>query len=155
VFEGAQDVTGLKTFKGDGGSDNVIFQGGSVVIKQWGSPGEISPQLRVTGEFYITGDDGEAVQIERNSPWLTGDGTIFYTTGNVGIGTDSPEYKLDIGGSARLDNLQSTGAIIGGAFTPQQIEASGVTLPPFCGVGGVDSASYTGATYINPNSGVG
>ncbi|MCP4520163.1 MAG: hypothetical protein GY827_00435 [Cytophagales bacterium] len=47
-------------------------------------------------ELYIDGDKFNASGVA--SPWSTGTGTIYTTTGNVGIGTDDPQFSLDVEG---------------------------------------------------------
>lgn len=54
-------------------------------------------------------------------PWITAAPDLYYTDGNVGIGTSAPTAKLEIGGEAGVDglrfpdgSLQTTAAVGGG-----------------------------------------
>ena len=39
-----------------------------------------------------------------SSQWTTNGSHIYYNTGNVGIGTSTPGYKLEVAGTARINN---------------------------------------------------
>ncbi len=66
----------------------------------------IATESWVTGQGYIT-----------SQPWTVSGSDIYYNTGNVGIGTASPLYKLHVSGTAGdiVYILASTGqsAVIG------------------------------------------
>tara|TARA_Y100000590_G_scaffold385095_1_gene456944 strand:- start:5372 stop:6403 length:1032 start_codon:yes stop_codon:yes gene_type:complete len=107
-----QNITGVKTFQSHGGQQNTIFKAGNVSILPWGSAGEISPQLGVSGKLFITGSDGSPLQITSNSPWTTASSEIYYnpTTPRVGIGTPSPLYPLEVRGTGSFGYLNITGS---------------------------------------------
>jgi hypothetical protein len=106
---GDQNITGVKTFQG--GTTNTIHQGGIVYIKQWGTAGEPTVGLRITGELWITGADGSALQLTNNSPWSQDGGNVYYgaESGQVGIGTNSPLYTVDARGTGSFEGLKITG----------------------------------------------
>ena len=116
----SQNITGTKTFQGQGSSDNVIFKGGKVTIRKWGSVGETSPELGVSGSLFITGSDGAPFQITRNSPWLNAssdpaNGDLYYNgtptsvlPAQVGIGV-IPSHMLDVDGVGNFKSVLADG----------------------------------------------
>lgn len=116
----SQNITGTKTFQGQGSSDNVIFKGGKVTIQKWGSVGETSPELGVSGSLFITGSDGAPFQITRNSPWLNAssdpaNGDLYYSgtptsvlPAQVGIGV-IPSHMLDVDGVGNFKSVLADG----------------------------------------------
>ncbi|NBR65626.1 MAG: hypothetical protein EBT65_06790, partial [Actinobacteria bacterium] len=60
-----------------------------------------------SGNLFINGSSPVV-----SSQWTTGTGNIYYTGGNVGIGTSTPQYKLDISGSANI----SANVIVGNSI---------------------------------------
>lgn len=69
-----------------------------------GPPGPAGP----TGPIGPPGPPGE----DANSPWLPNPSGIHYTGGNVGIGTPSPDERLDVAG-----NIELTGKLQGSSCT--------------------------------------
>jgi hypothetical protein len=64
----------------------------------------------VDGYDFVVQDNTDSetwLRIDGNNDWLElGDGSLHVTsTGYVGIGTDSPEYKLDVTGTIRADEI--------------------------------------------------
>ena len=116
----SQNITGTKTFQGQGSSDNVIFKGGKVTIQKWGSVGETTPELGVSGSLFITGSDGAPFQITRNSPWLNAssdpaNGDLYYSgtptsvlPAQVGIGV-IPSHMLDVDGVGNFKSVLADG----------------------------------------------
>ena len=61
-------------------------------------PLDINGDIRLTGA--IVNGNGLAINmVTPDSMWQVGEGIISYETGNVGIGTTSPDAKLHISGS--------------------------------------------------------
>lgn len=60
-------------------------------------------------------------------PWQTSNGNIYYSAGNVGIGTSTPQARLHVGGDAFLDGWLQ----IGRAGAPARMEISSNDDAPF------------------------
>jgi hypothetical protein len=115
---------------GNGG--NLLFPGSGV----WKSTGAVgigttSPnstyKLDVNGEINATGIRINGTPISSgSSPWTTGTNSIYYNSGNVGIGTTTPGAKLDIGaGSAARGSYSDL--LIGTGGNNAQMEFYGPT----------------------------
>jgi len=61
-LQGDQNITGIKKFQG--GTGNTVFQGGLVKIIPWGTAGEPETALSITGKLFITGYDGNPMQVK-------------------------------------------------------------------------------------------
>ena len=82
---------------------------------------------RYEGPFGVNGGDG-------STQWTTSGSNIYYNTGNVGIGTTDPQYKLDVSGNTNITEstyLATTSGNVGiGTSTPNsnyKLDVSGNT----------------------------
>jgi hypothetical protein len=74
-------------------------------------------------DLYSTGGrEGTALFYPRNLLVGYGDGAILKDTGNVGIGTDTPEYKLDVSGI--VNAITFNGDLTGNANTATEVVVS-------------------------------
>ncbi len=64
-----------------------------------------------------------------NNQWTTSGANIYFNSGNVGIGTINPQYKLDVSGNANINGTLMTSGI-------QSIFHSNVNYNVFAGAGG-------------------
>ena len=136
VDEGGSDATGLIVATGTAGaiaerlrvgSSGQIGLGGA----NYGSAGEV-----------LTSNGASSAPSWQSSAgvWSTSGTSAYYTAGNVGIGTDDPEYDLDIGGLAY--SLSPSSAGVGTARIASRL-----------GIG-VTNFTRTGATPVEKHGGV-
>jgi len=96
-------------------------------------------QINASGGFCIAGDCKTAwSQVGGGtSQWTTASSNIYYNTGNVGIGTTTPGYKLDVAGS-----INTTGVNVNGSpITSSQWTTTGTTINYSAGNVGVGTAT--------------
>ncbi len=68
--------------------------------------------LDVIGNINLTGSLYQSGNSYASSQWTTSGSNIYYNSGNVGIGTSNPQYKIDVTGDANISgNITSTNYI--------------------------------------------
>jgi hypothetical protein len=71
---------------------------------------DVGGSVNASSGLCIAGDCKSSWASVGGTQWTTSGSTIYFNTGNVGVGTQTPGYKLDVGGSVNA----STGLCIAG-----------------------------------------
>ncbi|MCX6317433.1 MAG: hypothetical protein NTW29_09100 [Bacteroidetes bacterium] len=110
--------------KGDGGA----FFGGSVSVGtnisgaglSVNGPFTLADGTQGAGKVLVSNAAGlaswQAISTTGSSQWTTTGSDIYYNTGNVGIGTATPVYKLDITGTVHASGSLALGSSVGGSW---------------------------------------
>jgi hypothetical protein len=103
---------------------------------------DVMGDINFSGDLYQNGNvfsGGGGVGV--SSQWLSGTGgNLSYTKGNVGIGTTSPSFKMDINGNLRA----TTGITTGNIFSTDIISTNLVSTTSSFGT--ILSTTYTGGS---------
>lgn len=148
------------------GGGNVYYSDSSN-LSAWTTPAAIS-QFSSDNVDWVDVDPFNDIQtdqvlnaLERNagtststSQWTTSGSNIYYNTGNVGIGTSSPLYKLDVAGGApgSIIHLNPLGADSGGYL--QSGAADSMTISGGSVYTGNWVAKSTIASTLDQNNGI-
>jgi hypothetical protein len=141
------------------GTEKVRIESGGNVGIGISSPGF---SLDVDGDINFTGNLYEGGSLFVNTPWTieTSPDALNYTAGNVGIGTTTAAYTLDVDGDINFTgDLYENGSLF--VNTPWNIETSPDALNYTAGnvgIGGVNPSAtleVTGNTHISSNLSVG
>jgi len=149
----ALDAGGLSLF--DTNQSGITIKGGKVGIHQ-AAPG-YDLDVDGSGNFGSLYVDGNAVLTGEGSifgKWEDGatQGEIFYTGGNVGVGTTNPEHNFHVVGNGAVDgNFVVNGT--SGTFNVGEFDVSGSNITLNSAGGGLDSSR--GGLIVNGDNGTG
>ena len=157
--KGEQGIVGLQGDQGDQGADGksayeIYSENTSPALPELDWLASLQGVNGEKGEKGNTGDTGSA-GADGASVWTTVGSTesdIAYITGNVGIGTDAPNFKLDL-------SAEKSNSFISRIWnTSTELEASGLQVRCSGGAGGHSLAVYKDDAYqftIKNNGNVG
>jgi len=81
---------------------------------------DVNGDINFTGSFYNNGNIYSG-----SSVWDTNGSNVFYTKGNLGIGTSAPGYKLEVVGNARISQgINSSTLTLSGEITSGSINVA-------------------------------
>ena len=130
---------GALTIAGGVSINKNLFVGGNVNVDSASITNVSSNNIYIEGNLYKNGS------VYTSSPWVSTIGNLFYPSGNVGINTTSPEYTLDVSGSANFSTSITTNSIsaTNSIFTNSTfgtIDVTGITA---------SNINFTGSLYKN------
>jgi microcystin-dependent protein len=104
--------------------------------------------LNVIGNIY---GNGQYITGLTSSQWTTIGNNIFYTIGNIGVGTTNPSQKLDVNGTVKATTFQGDGSLLTGLpVTSSQWSTTGTTVYYNGGSVGIGTSS-TGSLKLRVN----
>jgi len=86
-------------------SNGALYSGFGNVGVGTATPGQ---KLEVAGNVKAVkfiGDGSGLTGINGTTQWTTSGSNIYFNSGNIGIGSTSPQYTLDVNGTARTNNM--------------------------------------------------
>ena len=149
----ALDAGGLSLF--DNNQSGITIKGGKVGVHQTAPVYDLD--VDGSGNFGSLYVDGNSVLTGEGSvfgKWEDGatEGEIFYTGGNVGVGTTNPEHNFHVVGNSVVDgNFIVNGT--SGTFNVDEFDVSGSNITLNSAGGGLDSSR--GGLIVNGDSGTG
>jgi hypothetical protein len=108
----------LNTGSGGAGKGSILFEINGTEYARVNNTGNVgigtsspSQALEVNGTVKATAYQGNGSQLTNlpTSQWTTTGNNIYYNTGNIGIGTTTPGYSLDVTGSINTDSVYRIG----------------------------------------------
>jgi hypothetical protein len=118
-----------------GGGNSVVGAGTAIQVKQ----------ANTTQSGYLSNTDWNSFNNKVSSQWTANGLKLFYSTGNVGLGTTNPQNKVDIAGNAVIGSTYS-----GTNMAP----ANGLLVEGKVGVGTSAPVSSAVAEFASTTNGV-
>jgi hypothetical protein len=134
-----------------GGALRVLSNPSTATINYGGSSGT----LYIQGDFEVDGKiygDGSELTGVSSSQWTTAGSDIYYSTGNVGIGSASPGSTLDVAGTFNAAGAATLGSTLAVTST---IDVNGAGTNDIAGTLNLSGNALTssGALTVTPASG--
>ena len=117
---------------------SVIFNGGVSIAKTLIVPNISSTNISTstlnlsngltTGNINFTGTIYQNGSPYIGTQWITTNGNLFYTIGNIGIFTTAPSVALDVSGEAKITGTTSIGTLVSTLVTSASIGTPGATI---------------------------
>lgn len=107
-FDGTADVSGALTMPNHSAIRWYDTSGNGHRVIQLTNSNEVSIGYDTAVAGYLTRIGGYAIKLKYGTSYT--DGFILNSSGNVGIGTTSPSYKLDVNGTARASGFIKSGS---------------------------------------------
>jgi hypothetical protein len=99
---------------------------------------DVAGDINFTGTFYKNNSVYSGSEI-----WNTNGNDVFYTMGNLGVGTSSPSKTLDVAGTARITTGLTTGTIYASDVTATNVSVGGLNAS---GLSVLSNATATNAS---------
>ena len=80
---------------------------------------DVTGDINFTGTFYKNGNVYSGSEI-----WATNSSSVFYTAGNVGLGTSSPSHQLDVVGGIRSSAGLTTTTLVSTSVTSGSVSST-------------------------------
>lgn len=97
---------GLTSFSASGTPSSTTYLRGD---NSWATVDSLPSQTGNSGKYLTTNGTAASWGTIASSQWTTTGSDIYYTTGNVGVGTSTPGVKLDVnGGDFRIQQSAAT-----------------------------------------------
>lgn len=107
-----QSFDGSKNISGDMSGVGTIFASGNITVEKSGSnPSKIIVK-NANGTISIDNTTRRGLYDDSTARWLIGTNGVntFLLAGNIGFGTQTPSYKVDVNGSVRATSVRIVGS---------------------------------------------